>query len=197
MPIPSFTIDGVLPPFIGADGPGGRSSDMSPYHATSMEVVSVLGGTDRRRDILRGWLKYRDSLRNIGFIHGFQWLDGSFVEEKMPNDLDIVTFLHHPLEVSNIQDVQRLVQENFHLFDRKHIKGTYNLDAFFVDLNGPAESIVNLTRYYLGLFSHRRVDNLWKGMLQVRLEDVDSDAKAYAVLHTDTDVPKAAEGEKL
>jgi len=34
----------------------------------------------------------------------------------------------------------------------------------------------------LGLFSHRRVDGLWKGMLQVRLENVADDLAATAAL---------------
>jgi hypothetical protein len=56
------------------------------------------------------------------------------------------------------------------------------LDAFFIDLNASPESIVNVSRYFLGLFSHRRVDGLWKGMLQVRLENVADDAAAAAAL---------------
>jgi hypothetical protein len=38
------------------------------------------------------------------------------------------------------------------------------------------------SRYLLGLFSHRRVDGLWKGMLQVRLENVADDLAATAAL---------------
>lgn len=35
MPIPGFTIDGVLPPYIGPGGPGGAAEDLSPYTVTS------------------------------------------------------------------------------------------------------------------------------------------------------------------
>lgn len=54
MHIPAFTIDGVLPPYVGPDGPGGAAEDMSPYAATALEVVRTLASSDERRHILRG-----------------------------------------------------------------------------------------------------------------------------------------------
>lgn len=84
MPIPAFTIDGVLPPFVGPDGPGGNLEDMSPYAVTAIEVITTLGGSDEREAILRGWLRHREALRASGFVRGFQWLDGSFVEDTPP-----------------------------------------------------------------------------------------------------------------
>ena len=50
MPIPAFTIDGVLPPYVGPDGPGGAAEDLSPYAVTAMEVVTTLGLTRERTD---------------------------------------------------------------------------------------------------------------------------------------------------
>jgi hypothetical protein len=58
------------------------------------------------------------------------------------------------------------MQTNIGLFARPQVKATYSLDLFPVDLNGTPEALVSLTRYWLGLFSHRREDSLWKGMLQ-------------------------------
>ena len=101
MPIPTFTIDGVLPPYVGSHGPGGASEDLSPYAVTALEVVTTLGSSDPRKAILRGWLQHRVALRAAGFDRGFQWLDGSFVENKDPRDLDVVGFLHRP---SHIRD---------------------------------------------------------------------------------------------
>jgi hypothetical protein len=49
------------------------------------------------------------------------------------------------------------------------LKSSHRLDAYFVDLDGAAETIVEVARYYCGLFSHRRTDYLWKGMLKVDL----------------------------
>lgn len=164
MPIPGFTIDGVLPPFVGPDGPGGAPEDLSPYSTTASEVVTNFGTTVVRREILEGWLSHRTGLRAIGFDRGFQWLDGSFVENKEPGDLDIIAFLFRPPGIRDRDMLARLLQGNIGLFGRTQVKATYRLDFFPIDLNGTAEAIVNLTRYWLSLFSHRRQDNLWKGI---------------------------------
>jgi len=183
MPIPSFTIDGVLPPFVGPNGPGGAPEDLSPYATTAVEVVTTLATTPTRRTILKGWLDHRASLRAIGFDRGFQWLDGSFVEDKEPRDLDIVAFLYRPPGIRDGNMLARLMHGNIGLFGRAQVKATYSLDFFPVDLNGTPEALVSLTRYWLGLFSHRRQDSLWKGMLQVRLEDEADDTAALALLN--------------
>jgi len=182
MPIPSFSIDGVLPPFVGPSGPGGSSRDMTPYIVTAVEVVSTLGTSTKRRTILSHWLDHRAALRALGFQRGFQWLDGSFIEDKEPNDLDVVTFLFRPVTMVQPARLAALVGANAQLFDPAQAKARYMLDAQFVDLDASPEIVVNLTRYWVGLFSHRRVDGLWKGMLQVRLENAADDAAAKASL---------------
>jgi Family of unknown function (DUF6932) len=185
MPIAPFTIDGVLPPYVGPDGPGGAVEDMSPYSATILEVVTTLGSSDGRKSILRGWLRHRQALRAIGFNRGFQWLDGSFVESKIPQDLDVFTFLYRPLGYHDTSLLTQLVMTNLTLFDRNQVKAAFKVDFFAVDLDGAAETLVNMSRYYFGLFSHRRGDDLWKGILQVRLENIADDAAAAAVLGPD------------
>jgi hypothetical protein len=179
MPVPEFSIDGVLPPYIGPDGPGGAPSDMSPYAASCVEVVEALGDTPHRRSILRGWITHRRQLRAIGIERGFQWLDGSFVEKKIPSDLDIVTFFHRPVSAMDNASFAALFLANGNLLRRHLVKASFNLDSFLVDFNGSPEGIVNQTRYLLGLFSHRRGDSLWKGMLQVPLDDVADEADAW------------------
>lgn len=194
MPIPAFTIDGVLPPYIGPTGPGGAAEDMSPYSVSIVEVVSTFGTTSGRRDILRGWLAHRAHLRMAGFDRGFQWLDGSFVEDKDPRDLDVVTFLYRPNGVRDGSGVAALMSANSGLFSRRRVKASYHLDAFPIDLDGSAEVLVGMSRYFLGLFSHRRGDGLWKGMLQVRIEDENDDVAALALLNADARVgPKGSE----
>lgn len=194
MPIPTFTIDGVLPPFVGPNGPGGTTEDMSPYLVSVAEVVATLALSKQRKTILRGWLQHRAALRAIGLYRGFQWLDGSFVENKDPRDVDVVTFLYRPSGI-NLTDFNKLLVDNVKLFDRAHVKATYHVDVFFVDLDGPRETLVKLTRYFFGLFSHRRSDHLWKGMLEVKLEDVANDAAALAALASNLAEAVAAEGE--
>ncbi len=182
MPIPAFNINGVLPPYVGATGPSGAATDMSPYEVSATEIVTTLGATDDRRKILEGWLNHRAALRNLGFTRGFQWLDGSFVEKKDPRDLDVVLFVYRPTGTANATALARLLGANLNVFGRAQVKSLYKLDFFPIDLDSSTEVIVSMTRYFLALFSHRRVDEVWKGMLQVRLEDPSDDAAAKAAL---------------
>lgn len=179
MSIPGFSIDGVLPPFVGSN-PADKTT-ISPYIATAREVVATFGGSEGRRTILRGWLRHRAAIRALGFDRGFQWLDGSFVEDKEPRDLDVVSFVFYPPGMNPMQ-VRATMGNHRSEFSPAGAKLAYHLDAYFVELDGAPEAIVLLTRYWSGLFSHRRGDFLWKGMVQVRLEDGGDDAAALAVL---------------
>ncbi len=192
MPIPAFTIDGVLPPYVGADGPGGAAEDMSPYVATALEVTSTLSLSASRKSILRGWLRHRAALRSVGFERGFQWLDGSFVESKDPKDLDVVSFLYRPPGIHDPGQLLMVMRANPNLFVRNLVKAEFSLDAFPIDLDGSPEALVSSARYFLGLFSHRRGDDVWKGMLQIRMEDVADDKAALTALGPD---PTLAAGQ--
>jgi hypothetical protein len=194
MPIPAFTIDGILPPYVGPGGPGGAAEDLSPYIVTATEVVTTLAQGNERKAILRGWLRHRTALRALGFDRGFQWLDGSFVEDKDPQDLDVVTFIYRPAQVQTAADLAQLMRANLQVFGRPQVKANYSLDFFAIDLDGSAEALVAVTRYFLGLFSHRRIDDLWKGMLQVRLEDPADDQVAAAAIGPDPAAPAAGGG---
>lgn len=181
MTIPSFTIDGVLPPFVGSD-PGASSNLMSPYEAKPIDVVLRFGTSDVRRTILRGWLAHRAELRAIGFDRGFQWLDGSFTEDKVPGDLDVLTFLYRPAALTSGAAVVGVMNANPRLFRRHDAKQAFKLDIFQTDLDGSVEGVLEMSRYILGLFSHRRNDFLWKGIVKVRLENPLDDAFAGGAL---------------
>jgi hypothetical protein len=156
---------------------------MTPYVTSALEVTTTLGVTEGRKGILRGWLRHRTALRGIGFDRGFQWLDGSFVESKEPRDIDVVSFLYRPRGMQSLNDFTNHIRANFALlFDRPRVKADFCVDFLPVDLESSPEAIVSQTRYWLGLFSHRRGDDLWKGMLQTRLDDVADDAAAAAAL---------------
>jgi hypothetical protein len=183
MTIPAFNIHGVIPPFTGADPVAGGPAALSPYVVKPVEVVDDLGTTADRRDILTKWLDHRRQLRLLGFT-GFQWLDGSFVEKKNPQDLDVVTFLRRPLTAQSPVALGTLLGQNPGTFNRAMLKASHRLDAYFVDMDGASETIVEVTRYFCGLFSHRRNDYLWKGMLRVDLSAAaaDDDVAAAALL---------------
>ncbi|WP_139238660.1 hypothetical protein [Mesorhizobium sp. YR577] len=110
------------------------------------------------------------------------------MEQKVPNDLDLITFIYRPPHAMQVLNWQGLVNANLAILERGQIKHTYRLDALFVDLNGDPEFTIEMARYFVGLFSHRRGDNLWKGMLKVRLENAADDADASLILGLDPDV---------
>jgi hypothetical protein len=184
--IPNFDLSGVLPPYIGPD-PGATSALMSPYRASIVEVIEKFSTSPERRAILAGLLHYRDALSQIGVSDGFQWLDGSFVEDvettlaRPPGDIDVITFTHRPSSVTTDADWLRFMLQHQGLFDCNQTKATYFCDAFAVDLDTTPEALVFQTRYWFGLFSHQRLTFQWKGMLQVPLFGLD-DVTAIARL---------------
>lgn len=184
MTVPAFTNDGVLPPYVGAT-PAGTSDGMSPYLASASEVVTHFGTSHRRCLILKDWLQHRSELREIGITSGFQWLDGSFVEDREPNDLDLVAFIYRPEGCEQDEAFGAWLAPNAPLLLRDPIKARFKLDFFVVDLHGHPETIVDTARYFLGLFSHKRKTNQWKGMLKVRLEEDDSAASELLAARLD------------
>jgi hypothetical protein len=63
-----------------------------------MDLVTRFATTPERQAIIAGLLAYRHALHATGLVRGFQWLDGSFaehvevIEQRPPNDIDVVTF---------------------------------------------------------------------------------------------------------
>ena len=175
--IPPYTPHGILPPFLAEPtDPVGRS----PYDATIDEVIARFSTSPRRRTILAGFLDFRAALRAAGMTTGAQWLDGSFVEDRgtEPKDVDVVTF--HMLAPA---DDAAFAAGHPELSRAKLTKASFTVDAYFVPLCGTNRwSVVPVTSYWYGLFSHQRVTERWKGMVQVRLESPDDDAGARAAL---------------
>src|SRR5437868_13267322 len=95
MGIPAWTAEGVLPPIAVAEP---TSTLRSPYVVRLSKVVLSFGTNPERRAILEGLIEYRAALHAAGLVRGFQWLDGSFLEQvellesRPPNDIDVVTF---------------------------------------------------------------------------------------------------------
>lgn len=180
--IPAFNHSHVLPPYIG-DSPI-QAAQGSPYETTPLELVQRLGHTDARRRLLEGLFRYRGDLRSLGFSEGFQWLDGSFVEDversqaRAPGDIDVVTFAMTPQGMSPAQ-VEALPKMYPDLFDLNRAKARYSCDAYLLRLDGSPGRLVRRAAYYFGLFSHRRSDNVWKGLLAMPLQSDDDAALSY------------------
>lgn len=178
--IPAFNHSHVLPPFEGDRLSSARSS---PYPVTASGLVQRLADSRERCAILVGLFRYRAALKALGFTRGFQWLDGSFVEDvearedRPPNDIDVVTFAYPPGGMSKEQ-VRQLLADYPELFDHDRCKAGFHCDTSVVNLTTSPEWLVTQTRYWYGLFSHRRGDALWKGMLQLPLESDDETATA-------------------
>ena len=93
---------------------------------------------------------------------------------RPPADIDVVSFLN-PSPVS-IGDMDASVRTS--LADRHLSKARFHVDHFIVKLDWPGHAVVESTRYWCGLFSHRRLDGVWKGMLKVDLDTPADDAAA-------------------
>ncbi len=181
MPIPPFDpIYNALPPHLGDPR---KRTDMSPYPATVTEICQRFGTSPERTAILHGFLALREELLSRG-IAGFQWIDGSFLEEieltegRPPGDIDVVTFVEVPHDSAAL--TAQLIG-TVDLLDRDWVKSHFKVDHFVVPLCSRPRLIVSSTRYWFGLFSHRR-DGLWKGMLEVSLQDINEDTVAKSFL---------------
>jgi hypothetical protein len=178
--IPNFNHSHVLPPYTG-DGPT-ASSEVSPYRTSMLEVTERFAGLPGRRPLLEGLLAYRADLAALGFVRGFQWLDGSFAEDveahqqRPPNDIDIVTFAFSPAGLTSVQ-INQVIADNPTLFTNASAKEKYGCDAYVVPLDKSPENLVKRTAYFFSLFSHRRNDQVWKGLLQIPLESDDALAR--------------------
>jgi hypothetical protein len=135
--------------------------------------------------ILAGLLDYRAALHTLGLTSGFQWLDGSFLEEietlenRPPRDIDVVTFYHRPDGISQ----QDLFRKNPQLFDLSQVKSNFCVDGYLQEFKGSMpDMLVERTTYWYSMWSHRR-DQLWKGFLQIDLasrEDITARANLNA-----------------
>jgi hypothetical protein len=171
--IPEYTRDGFLPPFMGdALSP----EDRSPYLVTPQELVSLFGTSPERRALIRGFLAFRRRLRLFGFVEGFQWIDGSFVEQvelkrgRPPADIDVVTFVGPAVGYATQEAFEAACRACPEIFEAAKVKRAYGCDAYFVNLTSAPGFVVDRVAYWAGLLSHTRT-KAWKGILALDLCD--------------------------
>jgi len=144
------------------------------------DVVLRFGTSNERRAILDGLLRYRAALHAAGLKAGFQWVDGSFLEHvevlenRPPNDVDVVTFYHLPVGVTQAA----FAAANTDLLDSAKIKAAYKVDGYITSLGNPADRLVRLASYWYGLSSHRR-DHTSKGFVEIDLAPDDGTASKH------------------
>lgn len=178
--IPDFDHNNVIPPHLGNPA---VMTDLSPYPCNSLEICQKLGTTKERVEILKGLIVFRQRMMENGIVDGFQWLDGSFIENievtenRPPNDLDLVTFFGG-LTIEE-QKVKRTKFIEF--FNPTLAKNNYKLDHYFVDYSFRPEVTIEMTRYWIQLFTHNRL-GVWKGILRLELNTAEIDQEALTYL---------------
>jgi hypothetical protein len=172
----------MVPEYCPPIRPGvlGNSSDRSPYKVDLVAFVDKFSSSPERIKILDGFLRFRGELHRLGIISGFQWVDGSFLENietlenRPPNDMDVVTFYDIPQGESQ----QSLALKEPNVFNGSNVKIAYSIDSYFSSLGGQLDlmAIKNIS-YWYSMWSHRR-DGVWKGFVQIDLAPIhDNDAR--------------------
>lgn len=181
IPVPDWNDYGVIPPINSANP---VSVERSPYIVSLLDLLGRFGNTEPRREILSGLLDFRAELHRAGLTQGFQWIDGSFVEDieslenRPPRDIDVVTFFYIP----DGHTQESLVEAFPDIFNRGAMNARFGVDAFIVLLNQTdPEILTESSAYWYGVWSHRR-NMLWKGFVQVDLDDGE-DERARAALN--------------
>jgi len=152
------------------------------------EVVRNFGTSKDRRAILAGLLEYRQELYSLSVLSGFQWLDGSFMENievldnRSPNDVDVVTFFSLPAGVTQAD----LFSQAHHLFHVKTSKARFRVDGYPMILSQAMEEYnVHMVAYWYSMWSHTRKSR-WKGFVRVNLDQTD-DIVAHDLLKSMAD----------
>lgn len=178
--IPDFDHNMVLPPHRGDPT---QPKDVSPYPCSTLELCKRFATTPERITILQGLLSFRAQLHTHGLHQGYQWLDGSFMEDvetrenRAPRDLDVLT-IYWGYDPS----FQQAFVAGFPDFvDRSACKANFKLDHFAVDAGFSPIVTVEHIRYWIQLFTHNR-DGVWKGMVQIKLDTSNEDGDAVNYL---------------
>lgn len=176
MPIPHFADHGALPHFILSDAT--NPSCRSPYRATMLELVQHFCTSRTRANLLSGLNQYRKHLFDGGFSNGFQWIDGSFVENveetqrRAPRDIDVVTLYNRPAKYQDdssswASDYTNHLRREY--FDTFAMKPRFNCDTYDIDLDAGGRPLVRNTTYWFGLFSETRNGSTRKGIVELAL----------------------------
>ena len=152
--IPEWDDNKVLPPIHPAT-PEGQEHDSlyrAPYVARLAEFVTQFATTRDRVDLIEKFLDYRDALHQAGISEGFQWINGSFVENieqssrrRPPEDIDVVTFFFR----------DESAREGYEdLFDPDITKQNFDVDGYGIELGRPLAVVTVMDiGYFHGMWS--------------------------------------------
>ena len=167
--VPDWDEDGIIPP---VDPNDPASFNRSPYRTSLVDVVARFGSTQSRRELLSGLLDFRAALHGAGLTRGFQWIDGSFVEDvessrgRAPGDIDVAAFVYLP-EGHTEESFARAFPD---FFNPSAMKWDFGIDAYLAAVNlNDLETIARRAAYWHDIWSHTR-EGLRKGYAQVDLD---------------------------
>ena len=170
-----WNIQGVVPPV--AIGEEGHSHERSPYPISILDFIQKFALSTERIEILIGFLEYRKAIYLSGIETGFQWVNGSFVEniesidERAPNDIDVVTFSNL---YQTIPDYPNWAKNNSSFLNNPIAKLQYKVDSYWVDMDiGFNEYSIERCTYWYSMWSHQRDTNIWKGFFVISLSPND------------------------
>ncbi len=162
------------------------SSKRSPYFLSLPEFVHRFGQSVERRSLINGLLRYRALLQQAGVGAGFQWINGSFVEDverirgRPPADIDVVSFISLPTGVSELD----FYGSHGEIFDRDYIKSYFPIDGYIVAMDPTRPETVLLAIrnavYWYSVWSHTR-EHRWKGYIELDL-DSEGDPGAWQLI---------------
>lgn len=158
-----------------------------PYRTDIMEFCRHFATTRERIEILKGFVKFRLECIRFGICHGFQWIDGSFIENvekkenRAPNDIDVVTFF---VQLPKIH--QQVIARQFRAFiDPRISKHYFHVDHYIVEADVNPFATIGWVKYWNQLFGHNR-KGVWKGMVEIPLcADNQADTDALNFLNND------------
>lgn len=186
--IPTFDLNGLLPPFVGPSPV--LAAAQAPFRTDVLELSNALGNSAVRKSLLEGLIRYRAAIRGLGFLGGFQIINGSFCEDcelirgNDPGDIDAITFVKRPVAHKADAAFISFVASNAALLDPQSAKATFGVHSFIIDLDAPAELSIPISIYFFSLFSHQKSTKQWKGTLRVDLQTANIDDNAMKVLRT-------------
>ncbi|MCC5941014.1 MAG: hypothetical protein JJU37_05680 [Balneolaceae bacterium] len=180
--IPDFDHNHVLPPHLG--NPTDKSH-LSPYECSILELCHKFSTSKERINILKGLVRFRLKLNDFNIQYGFQWIDGSFIENieisesRSPRDIDVVTFFAG----LNDSDQSSIISSFPEFMHPELCKKSFSVDHYPVDYSFKPDFTVEATRYWLQLFTHSRT-NIWKGILRLPLNTSVEDQHAIEFLNS-------------
>ena len=140
----------------------------STFEAFENLLVQSFPRHSARYAILEGYKRYLERLKIVLNANFYQWVDGSFVTEKMnPNDIDVVTFVHYEVFFRKERELMGLIAPESKLI--------YKVDAAFVPVYPTNHKLHQVTEwdmnFWKDFYGHTRPDSqnnkMEKGFIQL------------------------------